>query len=799
MEGSTKMDVIWKKVWRDLWNNKLRTALIILSTTVSLIGIGIVFGLSGIMQIQMAASHRSSNPAHMFLYTGQTGMLDQDFVEAVQRDRGIAAAEGQAGVDFRWKLDGETEWRDGEVMARNDYDEQYLFRIRLREGQWPGRHALAVERLSQAHFNLPVGTTIIAEFEGRTYRLPIQGVVHHPYTPPPQLENSATFCANMQTIAWLTGQEEVGFNRLYVALDSYTREAALDKVKDMENRIENDGKEVTYWSLFPPDRHWAQDIVGVVLLILGVLGGLSLALSGFMVINVTNAIIVQQVWQIGVMKVVGATSGQVVRVYLMTAAVYGLLSLVLAVPLSAIAAYYMSIWLLNIFNIVPDPFQFAPSAVAVQVVAGLLVPMVSAFIPALDGARITPHQAINSHGLGGSFGRGWLDGLLARIQQLPRPLALSLRNTFRRKVRITLTMLALTMGGIVFIMVTSVSSSFNNTLQAMSSDFGLDVLVKFKRPYRVVKLVETVKSVPGVNHVEVWGRSGAQLTLSDDEKFSVGLWGISADSQIFSPRIVKGRALLPHDNRAIVLNSKIAAQKGFDVGDEVELTINGKKTRWAVVGLILNSRQNFSDNFVTFDALARVTASVNRGSQLAATFTPDVPKSPTELIEDVRIALTNRHFDLTEVQSAQKVQLHDDDGLGIILSLLMSMAALVVIVGSAGLMSTMSINVIERGREIGVMRAIGATSAEIVGIFVFEGMLIGVLSWLLALPFSYLSARFFSYIVGVELLELPLDFNYSLAGAGFWLMIMVVVSALASLWPALRAAKVSVRETLAYE
>jgi putative ABC transport system permease protein len=798
MKGRFKMDVIWKKVWRDLWNNKLRTALIILSTTVGLVGVGIVFGLSGMMQSEMTASHFRSNPPHMFLYTGDD-RLDQDFVEAVQRDRDTAAAEGQATLSFRWKLDGETEWRDGLVIARNDYDKQSLFRIRLLEGRWPGRHALAVERLSQSYFNLPVGTTIIAEIEDRTYHLPIKSVAHHSYTPPPQIEGTGTFVVNMQTMAWLSDQDEIGFNNLYVALDTYTPEAALETVKDVKNRIENDGKEVPHWELFPPDRHWAQDIVSAVLLILGVLGGLSLALSGFLVINVTNAIIVQQVWQIGVMKVVGATSGQVVRVYMVAAAVYGLLSLAIAVPLSAIVAYYMAIWLLDIFNVILDQFQFAPSAVMVQVAAGLTVPVVSALVPALAGARITPHQAINSQGLAGNFGRGWLDRLLARIQQLPRPLALSLRNTFRRKVRIALTMLALTMGGIVFIMVTSVSSSFNNTLQMMISDFGLDAVAQFKRPYRVTKLVETAESVPGINHAEVWARDSGQLTLANDEKFGVGLWGIPADSQMFSPRLVKGRALIPGDQQAILLNSKIAAQRGFDVGDEIELTINGKKNTWTVVGLVLSNRNNFTDNFVSFDALARTTASVNRGSHLVTRFAPDTPKSPTQLIEAVRAALLNRNFELNRVQSAQEVQLNDTEGLSIIMILLKSMVVLVVIVGSAGLMSTMSINVVERGREIGVIRAIGATSPSIVGIFVFEGMLIGLLSWLLALPFSYPGARFFSNIVGVELLELPLDFTYSLRGAGLWLVIVVTVSALASLWPALRAARISVRETLAYE
>jgi putative ABC transport system permease protein len=78
-------------------------------------------------------------------------------------------------------------------------------------------------------------------------------------------------------------------------------------------------------------------------------------------------------------------------------------------------------------------------------------------------------------------------------------------------------------------------------------------------------------------------------------------------------------------------------------------------------------------------------------------------------------------------------------------------------------------------------------------------VLIGVLSWLLALPFSYPGARVFSNMIGIQLLELPLEFSYSLSGTGLWLAIVVTVSALASLWPALRAARISVRETLAYE
>jgi putative ABC transport system permease protein len=111
----------------------------------------------------------------------------------------------------------------------------------------------------------------------------------------------------------------------------------------------------------------------------------------------------------------------------------------------------------------------------------------------------------------------------------------------------------------------------------------------------------------------------------------------------------------------------------------------------------------------------------------------------------------------------------------------------------------MSITVVERAREIGMMRAIGATSLGIVGIFVVEGVVMGVLSWLLAMPLSYPGARVFCSTVGMQLVDWPLDFSYPVQGLAFWLAIMVVVSALASLWPALRATRVSVRESLAYE
>jgi putative ABC transport system permease protein len=131
--------------------------------------------------------------------------------------------------------------------------------------------------------------------------------------------------------------------------------------------------------------------------------------------------------------------------------------------------------------------------------------------------------------------------------------------------------------------------------------------------------------------------------------------------------------------------------------------------------------------------------------------------------------------------------------------IMLSMACLAALVGSLGLATTMSISVVERAREIGVMRAAGATPLTVARIFVGEGVFVGVLSWLLAVPLSYPGALIFSNAVGDSLIRIPLEFSYSVEGVVFWLTTVVLLSALASLWPALKATRVSVREALAYE
>jgi putative ABC transport system permease protein len=268
---------------------------------------------------------------------------------------------------------------------------------------------------------------------------------------------------------------------------------------------------------------------------------------------------------------------------------------------------------------------------------------------------------------------------------------------------------------------------------------------------------------------------------------------------MFSPRIVSGRSLLAGDTKAVLVNHQLAAQEGIQVGDELTLNINGAESEWAVVGSYLSVNSLADEVFVPFSALARETSTWGQGESVMIRAEAGDIESHQRLITTLTDTFTAHRIEVEDSWSASKQWQETKSAFAVLIYLLLVMSVLTATVGGIGLMSTMSINVVERTREIGVMRAIGATSLSIVGVFVMEGLFVGTLSWLLAIPVSIPGAHLFGEVIGDAVLELPLDFAYSTGGLGLWLLIVVLISALASLLPALRAAGLSVREALAYE
>jgi putative ABC transport system permease protein len=135
----------------------------------------------------------------------------------------------------------------------------------------------------------------------------------------------------------------------------------------------------------------------------------------------------------------------------------------------------------------------------------------------------------------------------------------------------------------------------------------------------------------------------------------------------------------------------------------------------------------------------------------------------------------------------------------ILVYFMLLMASLIAIVGGLGLAGTMSINVLERTREIGVMRAIGASNADIQGIVIVEGMVIGIISWLISILLAFPITGVLTFGVGMAIATAPLPNVYGVTGVIAWLIFTLVLATIASALPARRASRLTVRDTLAYE
>jgi putative ABC transport system permease protein len=167
--------------------------------------------------------------------------------------------------------------------------------------------------------------------------------------------------------------------------------------------------------------------------------------------------------------------------------------------------------------------------------------------------------------------------------------------------------------------------------------------------------------------------------------------------------------------------------------------------------------------------------------------------------EQLMASYKERGVKVTSSQLGAKFIEDQRSQTAILVYFMLMMASLIAIVGGLGLAGTMSINVLERTREIGVMRAIGASNADIQTIVIVEGLLIGAISWAISILISIPITGVLTYGVGMAIATAPLPTVYGITGIIAWLIFTLVLATVASALPARRASRLTVRDTLAYE
>src|SRR5687768_1507626 len=546
------------------------------------------------------------------------------------------------------------------------------------------------------------------------------------------------------------------------------------------------------------------------------LGILIVFLSSSLIANTLSALLTQHLRYIGIIKLVGGQRRQVFNMYLALIMTFGVLALLIAVPLGGQGAYGLALFLAGELNFNLLGYRVVPIALLVQIAVGLLVPLVAGLVPVLNGSRITVLRALSggladeqSQASGSEKRLPWFDWMQVRMTRIlaargihiPRPFVISLRNTFRRKGRLALTLFTLTMGGAIFIAVFNVRVTLHDYIGQIGKYFVADVSLDFDQPYRLREIEQLAMQVDGIQRVEGWQFISGDLLDENGEVFeNINVFGPPADSDLVDPIMVAGRWIGTDDVRKLAV-SEGALEYFPDLapGDMLNLKIEGREEAWEVIGIFQFVDREGVLAYAPYQYVSQMNNLANRSFSFRLVTAQHERSYQDAKAEELDKYFRDQGFKVRVAQAGRASLDSAVESLDTLVVFLLIMAILTAIVGSMGLTGTMGMNVLERTREIGIMRAIGADDRAVMRTVIAEGMVIGIISFVLAVllsvPFTYL----LSTIVSLAIFQSPIDVVFTYTGYAIWLGLVLALSVIASILPARNAARLTIREVLAYE
>jgi putative ABC transport system permease protein len=458
----------------------------------------------------------------------------------------------------------------------------------------------------------------------------------------------------------------------------------------------------------------------------------------------------------------------------------------------------------ELINFDPPKVEYTLLALLIQLGVGLIVPLIAAAPSIFSCTKISPARVLSEYGINQVWrGAGFMDAILNRFPKLTRDLLLAMRNPFRKRGRLVLSLVTLTFAGAVFMGIVNLQASLNTSLNEMFEFWRYDAWLVIDGQIPAERLVNEAKAVPGVRDAEAWGFTiGRYVRPDDTESDNLYLMAPPAGTPLLEPPIIEGRDLRPGDTDAILVSPGLLANEPtLSVGGPMKVKIEGREQIYTIVGVV-NMMGNATIGYFSvmdYSAYTRHVREPNRANAIILILDPGTTAEQIAITSAVE-----KRYDRADIEVISNFLISEereeiDAAFAIIVALLMVMTVVLATVGGLGLMGTMSLNVIERTREIGVMRAFGASSNAVFRIVIIEGLLIGMMSWILAIGLSLPISALLVRNIGEAFMDYPMPATTSLGGIVTWAILVIVISIVASLFPALRAVRLTVTQVLAYE
>jgi putative ABC transport system permease protein len=580
------------------------------------------------------------------------------------------------------------------------------------------------------------GTVRLLASNGTWVALPVSGQGRNLNGGQNVVQNTvAVLYATAPTVAALSGT--LGYTRLEFRLDDSSTAAARQTVTTIRQYLQTIPG-FTGFSDLPqirspgdwPGKSMFSNITGVlyVVTLLALVGALVLLSSTI------STLVSEQTPEIATMKAIGAGRRQIRRLYLRTAILLGALGAIAGAVLGILLSWALTSYFASTLYAISAPFSVDVPVLVASIALGVIGPPLAALPAVSRAARLPLAEALQATG-SATGPEGRLDGLLRRARFLPRTAQIGLRSVTRRRRRSIATVLQVGLAVATLLAFLSLTTSVGNTVNESWNSYRYNISAGSTQSQALPQSAETlIASIPGVARVQPQLRNSVKLGGQDGY-----VWALP-NRPMYSFHLVSGRLLTPADarsqSRVVIVEQSIARASNTHLGQRVTVRTTSGDVRFTVVGIVSDQQENGTVLYVpltTMQSVLHTPGAVN-------TYWIQTTSASHNLIDQTNTRLEDAfaaHGLQVTTQKEYVGAANDRATYRGVTTAITVLGLLIVAISMVALINTLTMVVLERTREIGMLRCIGAHARDVRQIFATEGLTVALAGWLIGIPLGF--------------------------------------------------------------